>query len=81
MRNLYQAYKAEMREELFIKLSPYLLAIALVIVFSLALITAVKRNEKVECLRWQNYEKIYRDFHPSEQMNEQCNQYGIEFEP
>ena len=36
-----------------------------------------QRYERVECRKWQDYEREYRLFEPSETMYEQCDSYNI----
>jgi hypothetical protein len=61
-------------EKVWQVLAGLLLLAALVFAFN----TGLKRQEKVDCYKWQNYEKNYSLFEASPETVERCSALGVE---
>ena len=45
-----------------------------------AFLKGVEKQEKVECLKWQEEAKIYDDYYITKWQDEQCRHYGIKID-
>ena len=66
-----------MREKTYITILEWMIAIVLSAALVTAINTGIKKNERKECLKWQDWQELYPGFIVNDSMREQCDNYGI----
>ena len=67
-----------MRNKTTIAITQYLIAFIILAVLVVVANNGIKKSEKAECIKWQDWDQRYPHFTASKSMKEQCNSYNIE---
>lgn len=51
--------------------------VAISMAFVLVLGKSLRKEEKRECVQWQNWTREHKGFHPTEEMGVECQRYGV----
>jgi len=71
-------YSKKTNNDLSSKIFGGFVLVLIFVVFILALKVGLAKQAKVDCYKWQSYEKNYSLFEPSKEMLDQCNTLGID---
>jgi hypothetical protein len=69
-----QAKKSQVSELLKIGAVVVLFSIAFTVAFGIGL----KRQDKIDCMKWQSWDKDFVLFEPSSQMSAHCSSIGVD---
>jgi len=72
--------KNKMKEKTYINIIQWIIIIVLFSTLIVVADTGIKKAEKLECQKWQEWETMYSHFTASESMREQCEMHEIELE-
>lgn len=64
-------------QKLRVRLSAGVAVVFIVIVFVVAISIGVSKQEKVECITWQNQAKEYPNYYITHWQDQQCRSIGI----
>ena len=81
LHKIEKLYRREFLKEKLLNISPYIILFALFVLFLFVMNYAFKKNDEKQCEIWRSYEQQYEKFQPTNQMNEFCARFGIQFNP
>ena len=67
-----------MKDKTTIAIIQYLIAFIMFAVLVIVVSNGIKKSEKRECIKWQDWNERFPHFTASKSMKEQCNNYNIE---
>lgn len=69
-----------MKKTTLISITQWIAGILLLAALIVAVSDGIKKQEKLECQKWQEWEELYPHFSSNNSMRDQCENYNIELE-